>query len=66
MAVAIASMGYLLFQFGHTELTSHERVLATATVTAVSALVAGFIAWLGEPEDPSKPKQPLPRYLRRD
>ena len=51
LLVAGASLAYLLFIFGHTDLTPHARVLEVATLGGVSALVAGILQWVGLPTE---------------
>ncbi|MBI2433514.1 MAG: hypothetical protein HYV26_11650 [Candidatus Hydrogenedentes bacterium] len=50
LVIAGASLLYLLFIFGHTETAPLPRVLTTAGVAAVSALVAGILQWAGLPK----------------
>jgi hypothetical protein len=51
LLIAGASLAYLLFIFGHTDLTPHARVLEVATLAGLSALVAGVLQWVGLPAD---------------
>lgn len=53
LLVAGASLAYLLFIFGHTDLTPHARVLEVAVLAGVSSLVAGILQWVGLPADES-------------
>ena len=47
--VAGGSLAYLLFIFGHTDVTPMGRILAVAVVAVISALVAGVLQWVGLP-----------------
>ena len=49
--VAGGSLAYLLFIFGHTDLTPMNRILAVAAVAASSALAAAVLQWIGLPVD---------------
>lgn len=51
LLVAGASLAYLLFIFGHTDLTSHSRVLEVAALAGFSSLVAGILQWVGLPSE---------------
>lgn len=51
LLVAGASLAYLLFIFGHTDLTPHSRVLEVATLAGISATVAGILQWVGLPAE---------------
>lgn len=57
LAVAVASLAYLLFIFGHVEpeFASHERVLTVTAVTATAAFIVGFLEWLGLPAKEGSP-----------
>lgn len=55
LLISGASLAYLMFIFGHTDLTSHNRVLQVATLAAVSALVAGILQWVGLPAEGKPP-----------
>lgn len=50
--VAGGSLAYLLFIFGHTDVTPMDRILLVSAVAAVSALVAGILQWVGLPAKP--------------
>lgn len=49
LVISCCSLAYLLFIFGHTEVAPPGRILEVTTVTAVSALVAGLLQWIGLP-----------------
>ncbi len=57
LAIAVCSLGYLLFIFGHTEVASLERVLTVASIASVSALIAGLLQWVGLPAAPTPAKK---------
>lgn len=61
--VAGASLAYLLFIFGHTEVATMDQVLGVAAVAGISALVAGILQWVGLPEsdNPTSPKKAAKR-----
>jgi hypothetical protein len=63
MLVAGVSLAYLLFIFGHTDLTPHSRVLEVATLGGVSALIAGILQWVGLPADGTA--QPGPKHGKK-
>jgi len=52
LVISTLSLLYLLFMFGHTELTPLPRILVVAAVAGFSALVAGVLQWAGLPADP--------------
>lgn len=54
LAISGLSLLYLLFIFGHTETTPLKRVLATAALAGISALVAGLLHWVGLPSGPKE------------
>ncbi len=52
--VAGGSLAYLLFIFGHTELTPTNRILLVAAVAGTSALIAAILQWIGLTVEDSK------------
>ncbi|MCC6143057.1 MAG: hypothetical protein IT368_04535 [Candidatus Hydrogenedentes bacterium] len=49
LVTAAGSLAWLLFMFGHTELTPHGRVVEVAALAGGSALVGGLLHWVGLP-----------------
>ncbi|GMW02413.1 MAG: hypothetical protein AMXMBFR84_35490 [Candidatus Hydrogenedentota bacterium] len=66
LGTAVCSLFFLLFKLGHTEVAPTSETLLIAAVAAISALIAGFLQWVGLPTDkplPEKrkgPKKPGP------
>lgn len=51
LSVSFASMVYLLFKFGHTELTPHYELWIAATISGTGALIGGTLMWVGLPAE---------------
>lgn len=64
LLVAIGSLAYLLFVFGHSELAAPGRVLIVAALAGCSALTAGLLQWVGLPAITKESKGPA-RHRRR-
>ena len=47
------SLAFMLFAYGHTELTSPEARLAVAAFSGLMALIGGTLMWVGLPADPN-------------
>jgi len=58
--VAGGSLAYLLFIFGHTDVTPMNRILLVAAVAGTSALIAAALQWIGLPAEPGKSHKKSP------
>lgn len=54
LLIAVFSLFYLLFMFGHTDVTPLNRIWLVAVIAGISALVAGMLQWIGLPQDNEK------------
>jgi hypothetical protein len=52
--VAGGSLAYLLFIFGHTDVTPMRRILLVAALGGTSALIAAMLQWIGLPVEAGK------------
>lgn len=57
LIVAGACLAYLLFIFGHTDVTPMNTILTVASIAGVSALVGAMLQWVGLPAEPKSNKK---------
>lgn len=53
LLIAGGSLAYLLFIFGHTDVTPMDTILEVAALAGTCALLAAILQWVGLPADPS-------------
>lgn len=57
LVVGWISLLYLLFVYGHTDLTPTRNLWIAATIASICALTAGILRWAGLPADPAGKKK---------